>query len=189
MLYKKACAALAGGTHVVWLRNKIQKMLDDLTSWGKGCGLRFNPTKSIAVHFSRRHKPHPNCLIIDGRPVDYSSSVKYLGVTLDRKLFWSEHINNKIKNAKRQLYALSNIISKTWGPKPKLLKWAYTGMVRPALTYAAVSWAHTVKSTGIRNKLLHLDRLAMLTMAPIQRSTPTRGLAVMYNLMPLTNYV
>ena len=44
------CAALIGGTHPQRLRNRLQKMLDQLTNWGRNCGLHFNPNKSVAVH-------------------------------------------------------------------------------------------------------------------------------------------
>ena len=42
---------------------------------------------------------------------------------------------------------------------------------------------------GIKKKLLQLDRLALLNIASVQRSTPTRGLAVLYDIVPLTNYL
>ena len=65
------------------------------------------------------------------------------------------------------------------------MKWAYTGMVRPALTYAAFNWAHCVDTIGVHNELQRLDRMAMLLIASVQRSTPTRGLNVIYNIIPL----
>ena len=39
---------------------------------------------------------------------------------------------------------------------------------------------------GIKKKLLQIDRLAMLAIASVHRRTPTRGLAVIYNITPLT---
>ena len=146
------CAALVGGTHVAHLRNKLQKVLNDLTSWGNTCGLRFNQQKYIAVHFTRRRKDPPAPLIIDGNPVVYEKTVKYLGVTMDSKLHWQVHVENKVKQAKRQLFALNSIVTKTWGPKPALIRWVYTGMVRPALSYASVNWAHEVQTGRVIKK-------------------------------------
>ena len=95
------CAALIGGTHTGRLHSKAQKMLDELSCWGIKCGLRFNPSKSIAVYFSRRKKPLPPELLIEGKTVDYHNTVKYLGVPLDRKLLWQCHIDEKINKAKK----------------------------------------------------------------------------------------
>ena len=183
------CAAIIGGTHVNFLSAKLQIMLNELTAWGRTCGLRFNPQKSVAVHFTRRRNTSPGRLVIDGKVVDYASTVKYLGVHLDKKLHWQAHILDKLTKAKRHLYAIASVISKTWGPRPQLIKWAFTGIIRPALTYASLNWAHEVTNRKIITGLLRLDRMALLMIAPVQRSTPTRGLAVIYNIMPTSVFL
>ena len=57
--YADDCSALSGGQRLDYALKRLQKMLDDITNWGKTCGLRFNPEKSIAVVFSRRSKCPP----------------------------------------------------------------------------------------------------------------------------------
>ena len=113
---------------------KMQKMLDSLVKWGQKCGLVFNPQKTVVVLFSRRRKPPPLCLHIGGKDLDFSNEVKYLGVTLDKKLMWQTHIRNKIANAKKLLMFLLNAVRTNRGPCPKLSKWAYTGIVRPMVS-------------------------------------------------------
>ena len=54
-------------------------MLEDLTNWGKSCGLRFNPEKSIVVVFSRCRKCPPFELKIDGGEIEFKTEIKYLG--------------------------------------------------------------------------------------------------------------
>ena len=39
------------------------------------------------------------------------------------------------------------------------------------------------------DQLLRLNRLAAITIAPVQRSTPTKGLEVIYDLIPLDIFV
>ena len=179
------CGAVVGGTNVTESRNRIQKMTGDLVAWGNSCGLRFNPSKTVVVLFTRKKTPYPMEIIIEGKSIPFSNTVKYLGVTLDRKLNWRQHINNKISKARSHLYCISNIVTKTWGPRPKLLRWAYTCIVRPAVTYAAMAWAHATGTETVKKKLLRVDRLAMLTIAAVHRSTPTRGLAIIYDILPL----
>ena len=50
------CAAVLGGIRIPSLMKKMQQMLNELANWGRSCGLRFNPTKSAAVFFTRRKK-------------------------------------------------------------------------------------------------------------------------------------
>ena len=121
---------------------RLQKMLDDLTQWGKTCGLKFNPEKSVAVVFSRRRKQPPFHLKIDGGNIEYKTEVKYLGVTLDSKLHWNTHINEKLDKTKKYLGKISSMTRNNWGPKPRLMRWAFIGIVRPMLCYGAMIWGH-----------------------------------------------
>ena len=71
---------------------------------------------------------------------------KYLGVTLDSELNFNEHVEEKIKKAKAHLFLISKSIGKLWGPSPKLTKWAFTGMVRPMLSYGAIVYCKTLEN-------------------------------------------
>ena len=115
--------------------------------------------------------------------------MKYPGVTLDEKLNWNLHFNNTLTACKRALMYTSNIIRKRWGPKPSLSKWLFTGIIRPKLTYASLVWGHTLTQESKRKKLRRLNRLAAITITPVRRSTPTLGLEVIYDLMPLDLFI
>ena len=162
-------------------------MLDALTDWGRTCGLHFNPEKSVAVVFSRRRKPLPLPLKIDGRPIEYKSTVKYLGITLDSKLHWTPHITEKITKAKRYLAQVAVMTRRNWGPKPKLMRWAYLGIVRPMLCYGAMIWGH--RAPALEAKLRRVNRMAINTFASFPKSTPTAALEIMLDVMPLHIYL
>ncbi len=83
----------------------------------------------------------------------YEQSVKYLGVTIDSKLSWTQHVKNKIMKAKRLLMLAKHSISKCWGPNPKYAKWAYTGIIRPALSYGSLVWSRVCDNQTIILKL------------------------------------
>ena len=158
-------------------------MLDRLTAWGKTCGLKFNPEKSVAVLFTRRRKQPTKSLIIDGKPIAFQQEVKYLGVTLDSKLHWTPHINEKINKAKRFISQVAAITRNNWGPKPQLMRWAYLAIVRPMFCYASMIWGHRAQS--LADKLRRINRMAMNTFGSFPRSTPTSALEVMLDVMPL----
>ena len=158
-------------------------MLDKLTAWGNTCGLKFNPEKSVAVLFTRRRRKPTKSLTIDGKPIPFQQEVKYLGVTLDSKLHWTPHINDKMKKAKRFISQVAAITRKNWGPKPQLMRWAYLAIVRPMLCYAAMIWGH--RAQHLASKLSRINRMAMNTFGTFPRSTPTSALEVMLDIMPL----
>ena len=181
--YADDCSALYGGPRLDHAISRLQKMLDSLTAWGKRCGLHFNPEKSVAVVFTRRRKTPPRALKIDGKEIPYKQEVNYLGVTLDSKLLWNTHINNKITKAKRFISNVADITRKNWGPKPKLMRWAYLGMVRPMICYASMVWGH--RAPHAENKLRRLNRMAINTFGSFPKSTPTRALEIILDVMPL----
>ena len=181
--YADDCSALYGGRRLDHALKRLQKMLDDLTEWGKSCGLKFNPEKSVAVVFSRRRKTPPFSLKIDGGEIAYKTEVKYLGVTLDSKLHWTPHINEKITKTKKYLHQVSCMTRNNWGPKPKLMRWAYIGIVRPMLCYGAMIWGH--RAPELIEKFRRINRMALNTFANFPRSTPTTALEVMLDLKPL----
>ena len=84
---------------------------------------------------------------------------------------------------------LRNVFANTWGPQPRITRWAYTGIVRPSLTYGSVIWARVAKSPDVSKKLRQLQRLALVQISHVRRSTPTAALELIYNLPPLDLFV
>ena len=184
------CGAALGGTHLPTIIKHLHRMIRDLVSWGRTCNLEFNPNKTVAVRFSRKkNKSALTGIQMEGTNVTFSNSALYLGVTLDHKLNWQEHIKTKIDKSKKLLHSLTHLVADNFGPKPELLLWAYTGVVRPALTYASMNWGHALEGKSIQKKLMRLDRLALLTASRVHLSTPTRGLQITYGILPLHLFI
>ena len=62
--------------------------------WVSNNKLVFNSKKTEAVvYISIKIFPKPD-LVFDGNVIEIKEKAKYLGVILDRKLFWTEHIQN-----------------------------------------------------------------------------------------------
>ena len=110
--------------------DRVQHTVDLLVWWGATCGLTFNPAKTQAVFFTRTRTTPPRPIAVDGHPVPYSLHAQYLGLTLDRRLWWHDHVLWKTTRAKRLLNALLAGTRGNWGPRPAVTKWIYTAMVR-----------------------------------------------------------
>ena len=145
----------------------------------------INSQKTVAVMFTRATRDFTCQVRMDGQLIPYSPSVIYLGVTLVQELKWKPHILNKIKKVKGLLMKIASITSAYWGPKPKLMKWAYTGIVQPALLYAAMAWAHAIESEDIITLLRRINRQAMNTIVKVPRSTPTQAMELILDIIPL----
>ena len=116
-------------------------------------------------------------------------TVKYLGITLDRRLHWNLHVQDRVAKAKKFLMKMANLAKATWGPKPKLMRWVFRCVVRPMIVYGSVVWAHEANRPKYSEMLRHVNRMAICTYTKFPRSTPTRMLEIATDTFPLHLYL
>ena len=69
------------------------------------------------------------------------------------------------------------------------MKWAYTGIVRPTLTYGCHIWANCAQQqTKIKN-FTAIQRAALLPLGPVRTHTPTSGLEIITHTPPIDLHV
>jgi hypothetical protein len=136
------------GPSVVACVDNLQQVITKVESWATLRGLRFSSKKTVAMIFTNKHKQPQNVpnIKLYGQEVPFVDSVRYLGVVLDKKLSWKNHIDKKIRSAKFSLVRARNALGTLWGRSPRLTKWLYTGIICPAITYAAMIWGRAQSS-------------------------------------------
>ena len=97
---------LSGGPDPALLVTCVQHTVNCLVRWGADRGLTFNPVKTQVVFFTSTRTLPPWALTVACHPVPYSLNAQYLGFTLDRQLWWHDHVFSKTTEAKRLLNAL-----------------------------------------------------------------------------------
>ena len=165
----------------------IQQIIAKVERWALLRGLRFSIKKLVAMMFTNKHKQPENITNLElyGHIIPYVESVRYLGVILDKKLSWKNHIDKKIRNAKFALIRARNALGTLWGPCPRLTKWLYTGIICPAITYAAMIWGRATSTSVFKLKAQKLQRLALLTASPVRHHSPGEALQVVSFVPPL----
>ena len=100
----------------------------------------FNPTKCESICISNKKNPIVNVgdYYIQNTPIRSVSSVKYLGVTIDERLSFNEHIN-RISHRANSIKALLQRNIKSCPLKVK--DNCYKTMVRPIMEYACTVWS------------------------------------------------
>ena len=122
---------------------------------------------------------------MNGTKLELSNEARLLGVTLDSKLTWKPHITRITRKATTALMQCRQIVSKTWGIKPSMMKWIYTAMIRPIMSYACVSWAGGLNKKYLVRKLTKVQRLACLMISSAFPGTPTGALEILLNITPI----
>lgn len=168
------------------LSGPMTRALGLVERWCLTEGLNVNPDKAEMVVFTRKRRlgqmPEVNLF---NQTLRCSGSTKYLGIIIDSKLTWKEHLSSKIKKANNTLWACKRAFSNTWGLKPKIHHWIYTGIVRPMITYGAIIWWPVTKTAKSRALLDSVQRLACMGTTGAMRTAPTRAIERLVGLPPL----
>lgn len=141
--------------------NRLQLSLELLFNYFSSWKLKLNEGKTEAILFTRRRRIPDKKLNIGGHSIPWSSSVKYLGLHLDKKLNWSHHITTTRSKGIKALNALSPILNRKSNLSPATKLCIYTTLVRPCLTYAAPVWSSTCKTNYTKLQVIQNKALKM----------------------------
>ena len=184
-----ACLIITG-KDIKTMYRLMNKAIATAISWADKYGLVISQEKTIAMLFTGNtgYSLDGLDISIKGVNIPLSKEAKYLGVIVDCNLTWESHIMNKISQAKKVLFAAKGALGKLWGPKPELMKWLWTAVIRPMISYASIIWGKGIK-THLKAKLRSLQRLALLCLGHVRRGTPTAGLEVITDTMPIDLFI
>ena len=172
------------------LREVTQKSLNSINQWCKQSGLTLSHLKTHCVMFTnRRNWSFSKPLKVDGEEVKMKNSTKFLGLILDSKLLWNDHIENVCKKSKGILMQCRKAVGPTWGFKPSTMRWIYEAMVRPIFSYGAVIWINgTVKQHNMQ-LLNGVQRLANVLITGAMPSTPGTALDMITGIIPIKHWL
>jgi ribonuclease HI len=180
-------ALVVSGPDPYTLTQLMNQALARANSWARAQQLTFSAAKSYAILFTRRNFDTDKLpkLTINNALIKYVSSTRYLGVIIDSKLNWSKHITQKTKEIKGRLMLLRCKLGKLWGPRPIIIKWIWSGILQPSLSYACHVWLRALMLEKNKSLLNNLQSLVMRLMGNFRRGTPTAGLEIALGFPPL----
>ena len=158
--------------------------LATLSDWAETKKLKFNATKTEAVFFGIKNNQVRPTFRLRNERIYCKDTIHYLGVTIDHKLSWKDHIREAAYKGKQIANKIAAIAKSTWGIKNKALILIYKGAVEPAITYAAPIWSEGVK-TRESNLLLSAQRVLAVKAAYGYRTISTEASLILSNLLPL----
>ena len=183
----RACYNTRQDRRILW--RQMQKALQICLDWGIKMGLNLSPDKSECLLIHSSHRPPPfQPFQLNAATIKTVSLARYLGVWIDSKLKWTQHIKRKIAASRKVILMTRHSLGRTWGPSPKLMRWAYTMCVRPFITYGCFVWAHAL-TQPLHQKLQSIQRLALMQCGHMRKAMPTETLNVLTNVPPISLYI
>ena len=179
-------ALLARGHDANTLRDITQKSINTIEKWCEESGLTLSTVKTHVIMFSRKRKWKMSRPIqVNGTDIKPREHTKFLGVTIDSKLTWNEHIKAKCKKAKALLMMCKRSVGPTWVLSPATMKWIYRTMVRPTLLYAATIWVNAINTDKNIRQLKSVQRLSHLMTTGALPSTSLLALDKITDTTPI----
>lgn len=123
----------------------LQEQLDETERWLRKWRIKASTTKSVHATFTMKKVNCPP-VTLNGEVLPESDTVKYLGLHLDRRLTWKQHVRAKraeLNQRLRGMYWLLGRASKL-SVHNKLL--VYKAVLKPVWTYGLQLWGTTANS-------------------------------------------
>ena len=115
----------------------LQSDLSQLQTWSDKWQMEFNVSKCVHLPITNKTKPSPHKYSLSGQPLSTVSSHSYLGVKLDVKLTWTNHVTDITSKSSKFL----GMIKRTLSPcKPEVKQTAYNMLIRPKFEYSSPIW-------------------------------------------------
>jgi hypothetical protein len=123
---------------------RIQHQINSATTWFSKWRLKINSVKTMAILFNKRQTKNCPKLSIQGHQIPWSTSVKYLGVTLDRNLTFRQHMQKTVTKATRTRGMLYPILNRKSPIPLKVKLQIYKTYIKPIITYAGPAWGSLI---------------------------------------------
>ena len=160
-LYADDSATYTSGKNKKTMFISMQKTLNKISAWCDEWGFKLSPTKSTCVIFSReiKYKNLDQKLFINNQEIKIERKVKFLGMIIDNKLNFNEHINYIIDRCNKRLNLMRNLCGTTWGASISTLLVIYKTLIRSVIEYGEIIYINT--SITNKNKLNSLQYQAL----------------------------
>jgi hypothetical protein len=144
----------------------LEAYLADLEIWLRKWRIAINVSKSTAMLFTQRHIQNPRPVLLFGEPIVWVDTACYLGVTLDKRLTWSSHIDQVRKKASRRLGVLGSLLNRRSGLSIRNGILLYRQLIRPMMDSACPIWRSAARSHIRKLQVLQSKCLCIATGAP-----------------------
>lgn len=188
-LYADDIAVVAESTREDQAQRYVQRHLSLIEEYLQRWKLKANAEKTENIIFCHKRvvPPTPPLRFIN-EDITRSDRIKYLGVQLDRKLLFREHLKNLRAKGRAVLGHIGPYIAHHCPLQEKTKVLIYKAYTRSVLTYAATVWSSAAR-TYIKNVQI-IETKALRKIRGLRQSDISNAdLYNSFNMMPLTEVV
>ena len=153
--------------------SKAQDLVDEVICWSDDNKMQLNAEKCKELRISFNVNPvEMDSIVVNGKNLEVVQCIKMLGLTINSKLTWNDHIDDVVKKINKRLYFLSQL--KRAKVKPKDLALFYTSCIRSVADYAIPAIYYSLPQY-LKNDLIRKDRGAIFGLREPNAYLPRGG--------------
>lgn len=166
------------------LSNLVNRGLHRVSQTIENLKLKLAPEKTEAVLLTKRRKLAPMTFILQGKTIILSQSIKYLGVWLDTKLTFCEHVKQAVMKAEKTISALTKLLPNIGGPRSSKRK-VLSSVAHSQILYAAPVWHTVIHNKKLLQKLTGTQRKMNLRICSAYRTVSAEAACVITGVPPI----
>ncbi|KAL0811622.1 hypothetical protein ABMA28_009992 [Loxostege sticticalis] len=156
-----------------------------VNQWGAQNKLRFAPHKTGAMTLTRKLKHDTPHIVMGGSDVGMLNKIKVLGLTIDDKLTFNDHIALQTRKALDIYKQIARAAKVTWGLHPEIIRLIYNATIEPIVMYAAPAWAPAAEKIGVRKLLDSVQRGFAQKLCKSYRTVSLHSALTLAGILPL----
>lgn len=141
---------------------QLEQALEQVNKWTYNLGLTVSEQKTTICTFTRKRFSPPASIQLANYSLPYKSNVKFLGVYLDAKLNWKQHISYICRRVENATNIIKAFTRHSWGSDPNIVLIFYRSLIRSIIDYGSLVFntaakTHLEKIERIKNKCLRMS--------------------------------
>lgn len=184
--YADDLAIVIKGNSRVEIESKSETAMRVTENWCNKYKLCVSSTKTQAILIKGSfHKYRLPNIKIHSKKIKYADEIKYLGLTIDKKLNFVSHIKTVRDKINKLTNMIGKVVNEKWGLNKRIIKILYKCVYLPIILYGAAVWFPKIRGTQNDRNLKAIQRRLLLMMIPVCRTVSTDAMQIIAGELPL----
>lgn len=167
------------------IQTEGNKVLDKVYKWGLENKLKFAAHKTNMMTLTNKLKYDEPKLRMGGEYITLVKETKILGLIIDNKLTFNNHVTHICKKSSNIYKQLARAAKISWGLNSEIIRTIYVAVIEPIIMYASSVWAAATTKIKIQKQLNTIQRGFARKICRAYRTVSLNAALLLTGLLPL----
>ena len=170
------------------VKERMQQEMEKILQWANKWKMKINEgkTKTLLISTKASEYSWDPEFTLNGKKVAAIKEYKFLGILVDNKLLFSEHVSETVRKCRKRVNIIRYLGTKNWGQSLESMRTTYITYIRSCLEYGSSSWWPWISDTQ-KIRLERVQRAGLRAVAGLAQGCPSDYLNLETGIEPLSN--